>query len=634
LGQNESFNETKIGGNMNFKIDGASSNVVIQGKPLNILISVSHADQQAFKLAYGEYVKLCTSSDWEGDTNKIKVEFLKNNQLTGALEKSKIQPDEYKLKLNDKSTFNSFQINITSLDAFDKQFQDGKSELKVKFFVQNESKEEIFLVFDIKEEADPIHIEKFEANQVIIQKNKDSLTLEYSIHGDPEKVQILNEGKIIDAKHTNGTKTGKIGIDLSTFPENRNHYFTLQLIKGDQQVTKTISIIYVVSSITGTCSVSKYADTDSKPPAPLNICASQNPTCLFALFSLDTKFLIGFTHDINGNHWNYLEFEDNDAAMRYYVNSPMLHLKGKNDSLGQLVFIGGSKIEHNNHDKKFKKYARQVGIINLDERSFTTKDMTMKDTDDSMIILDPVWGHNCISSAKYDHNKIYRLGGVNNFGKHYDTVYTSTDGIIWKKASFEIDSNNLKRVAPSAVFYEGKCLVAGGFENFGDVSIIKSDFEDAKDGNINIGYKWKEMMFFLDGTNILIESDSEKNIIKEDFGSDNKLKALTLAKYSESTDNDTGLVLIGLTKNDGILTKKLIEDRGYHSLSTTNKFLNITINSVKQTGTIQTAFVNGCLFFHIVYDNGKDGSEYSNYIYYYIPVINATTINFFKNINK
>lgn len=610
---------------MNFIIDGASSNVVTQGKPLNILISVSLADQQAFTLSHGEYVKLCTSGDWEGDTNRIKVEFLKNNQLSGVLKKSEIQPDEYKLKLQDKSPFNSFQIKITSLDAFNKQFQDGKSELKVKFFVQSESKEEVNLVFDIKEVADPILIEKFEANQTIVQKNKDSLTLEYRIHGDPEQVQILYEGKMM-AKPTNGTKTGKIDIAIapSTFEINRNHYFTLQLIKGDQQVTKTISIIYLDSSITTTCGVSKYADTDRKTPEPLNICASQNATCLFALFELETKFLIGFTHDIDGNHWNYLEFEDKDNAMRYYVNSPMLHLKGKDESLGRLVFIGGSKIEHINQDKKFKKYARQVGILHLDERSFAIQDM--KDTDDST--LEPVWGHNCTFSGEFDLNKIYRLGGVNNYGKHYDVVYTSTDGIVWEKASFKTDSNNLKRVAPSAIFYEGKCLVGGGFENFGDGSMIKSVFEEVKDGNNNsIGYKWKEMMFFLDNIDILVQRDNEEIIINKDFGSNNKIKAFTLAKYkySESSDLDTRLVVIGMNETGMLFSKSFIKTDGYYSLSRDNIITLPKDLTMPQTGTFHTAFVNGCLFLHIVGDSGQGGTTYSKYIYYYIPVINSTT---------
>lgn len=613
---------------MNFVIDKASSNVFTPQRPLDITISVTAQDNENFYLKAGEYVYVQNVGALTGED--IQIDFLKNNQSKGKFNK---KDGHCFLKLQDKQAYQSFQIHITTKEIV-KEYLNGDQVTLTLKFVENGGSE-VVMDFLVSEMAEPIGIETFEANRTIIQKNTGSLILNYKIVGDPEEVHLFQEQKTIDPKYDNRLKNGNVQVDLLGYTTNVNHYFTLRVKKGNQQVIKTLCIIYVDQSTSGTRTVSPFITDENSEvvPQPLNICASQDSSCLFALFTYadnnKAKFIMGHTRHTDGDNWIYDQIEDNHNELRYYINSPMVHLLGKNETLGRILFIGGSKIEQNNA-KPYKTYASKVGILDLDQNSFSTYDMVQPDGNP----IGPVWGHTCVVGTN-PHNKqkntVFRLGGLDNYGTSYGIIYESTDGILWEQSKMEAKGNDCHRVVPTASFYKNKIWIGGGFTSFGEDSIIQSAFEPKTDVNSKkIGYVWKNTFGILGGNEILVENDAKKSVIEGLLGSGHRIKCVALVTYGAPYGVDTGMALIGLNENGLCFYRQIMEDNGYFSLSNDNIKNPISDFKVRQTGTINSAFVNGCLFFNIIYDDGKDGISYSNYMYYYIPVVNTSTINFFK----
>lgn len=477
------------------------------------------------------------------------------------------------------------------------------TEMSIKIIFKDNTEAEIKI--QVRKQAQEIKIVKFQSAVNFLQKGKgnDEITLNYEIEGEGYTVSLLeNAQKRADCPIENGT----IKVSFGDPKSSGLYEYTLLATKDNQQLSKSVYVYYLEES-----TIQKRSLPNHK--TVINFCTSQEGDYLYALMYEESsdKFEIGITNQIDGKaSWLLTEVTDT-AALRSFVTAPMVHLQSTdertNDKQGRLLFIGGSRVGRIKH---MKKSGNQVATIDLgNDNVLDIKDM--KDANGRTFYK---YGHTCVLFPTQENpNTLWMLGGQDEWGNTSNDVWTSTDGINWKKgeqATWTARVMGSVTVSYNASTRKKDALwLAGGFSEFaGGGGGFQNDVWKYSAG------KWERV-------DLKIVSD------------DAKYYACSIAYGGiDTSDSHTGLfVLEAYTKGDKRFSyiKKLLKTNNnsykWESESSIGNKIDFYNN-----GVFITAFFDECLWFLGTYNKGAGGISFGE-LNYKIPTVHQTTINFYKN---
>lgn len=479
-----------------------------------------------------------------------------------------------------------------------------KTELVVVFTLENteKKKEENKLSFTVYKKKESVQIVQFTSNVAILHKGVDDLEFSYQLEGNPEEVVLFENGKKIQAPRLNTIKLTadepeKVSCAIpDTVPFGWNEY-TLEIKKGTQVVSETISVLYVDNG--GVFS----RNSISSKHTILNFCVAQNGDYLFALMVDDSKKItLQATEQIGGTATWFEIQVSNPELLKPFVNSPMIQLQSTNEitsgSLGRILFIGGSRISTSLEYKEFGAKMVQVELKLDKKNSVIQKETNLKKG---------LWGHTVVLFPKDKNaNTLWLFGGQFEYGDLNTEIHTSTDGITWEvvKMKGEIwKPRSLMSVTAVQVSEDGELkqpilYLGGGFDGFGGTSFNDLWYSD------EWGTTWTEF------------------IQNEDKKLPEKIMSFGIGFGGfEDEISSTGIVLLG--KATEPFSYQILKDNNQTYFSAdTSKW---TYNNVYNQGVVLTVFFKGCLWFMHCNDNGEAGVTYSK-LYYRVPQIHSKTL--------
>jgi hypothetical protein len=557
------------------------SNNTVQGDVVSISIKISKKDGMYFPL----YGKLTVNNVLRIVDNKsaYKVQFKKG----GSLSDFNFNKNTEKFNFSATEKLHSFEILI---EGKKKPNFENSGVITVEIPVKDAPPETIN--FNVVTQEEPINIKEFSATNYIVQQGRHDLKLMYEIEGDVEKVTLFENAKILK----DDVKSHAIEITFDDSKFSGLYEYTLQATKGSQMVSKSVMVMYVKKSTITNRLVPKNWKI-------INFCAAQNGDYFFALMynQGQEKFEIYYTDQIDGSeNWSSFEITD-QAKMKLFATSPMLHLQFDNErnegKLGRLLFIGGSMLGKLPN----AKVGDEVAILDLANKSANIS--THK-------IPKARFRHNCVLFPKDgDNNIIWLMGGQNQYGEESNQIWTSADGIEWTEYENAVPWD--ARCMASATVswkYEGKQLVkeslwfAGGFKKSVDPVVLKTDVWKYQ------GSSWEK---------IEVSELSEKT---------KDTQALALAYGGIEELGHMGLYLLGNNGKEKYLFRLKMDNKNNYELSPQD--LKVDFNHFNQ-GCYVTAFFRECLWVMGLYEAGASGITYSE-CYYRIPTIHQNTINFYN----
>lgn len=460
----------------------------------------------------------------------------------------------------------------------------------------------------VAEEAKP-EIEDFScnvpfANAIVVPINE-SVNLLWKIKGD--KFTLREGNKELAA----GIKSEKGEYKIASI-SNGDHVYTLEVQQGNVCITKTVLVRALNESKFYS---SSNPSGDFKAFTIANFCVSHDSSSLFSLMlktenkgTKEEKTAIdhigySYTNDGFSGNWPRIEFSDNEKEkLRPFAASPLLHMKAPGQLYGRLFFIGGSSVNAMNS-------SNSAAIVDLDA------DLGLRLT----ITEDLPWSsraaHSCALFPHGDQDKIWLMGGVDEWGAALNDIWVSGDGKVWENIQAN-GSVNYNQQQPAKMPWDKRCLagVAVGLDDFG--------FEKS----LLIGGGFSE-----------VGGSETSDIWKWDKNNWEQLKDFTI---HDSPYLSSGLFFLG---------KDAVESTGFYLLGgyeagTTKKkyFYKITLQNGKygadeldisspkglttnRNSKIISGFFKGSMWYMVLTYEGDKGITYSK-LFYWIPVPTEDTL--------
>ncbi|WP_166922472.1 hypothetical protein [Flavobacterium poyangense] len=481
--------------------------------------------------------------------------------------------------------------------------------LNITFIDQNVAAE---VNFTVVAAAIKPEIIKFEASVTVLQSNK-TVRLSWYAKGDKyilwEGFKKLKEGELKDLEES--YTIDKIATG--------DHSYTLEVQRGNASVTQTIQVralgeskFYSNCNPTGADSIYKIG----------NFCVSQDSSYLFSLMlktengktQLDH---IGYTNAIEGfsGNWNRILLSDTDKkVLEPFATSPLLHMKSTGELHGRLFFVGGSYVK-----PMITSNATAVVYLDLDLYDDSEKDKE-KAKNRVKLITELSWssrmGHACALFPSGDQEKIWLLGGVDEWGKALDDVWVSGDGETWTNNNTDGSVNENPKI-PVKMPWKKRCLsgitvelkdngqkkaiwFGGGFSEIGGTET--SDIWKWEDNN------WGEIK------PLTINNSSYLSSGISFVGKDNvdSTGIFLLGGYQDNQNKKKYFYRVTLN-NGNYRTDELDTSSGVDSLATTKQ------------SKIVTGFFKGCMWYMVFTNEGDLGITYSN-LFYWVQVATSRTL--------
>lgn len=606
---------------MNYVTTG-SSNSVLDGDPLKLKIVISkvHLDSilptDYFTIENLEniianndlkYVKCKLSGELKNATTKNSPVSI-GELIYNASNKGK---RSFKLSQNT----NEFAYLILEINKVNCRIAGDFTNLAISFKNKNDEGTPLPLVridFTVYAEKVKPEILKFSSNQMVLQHGEPA-TLSWKIKG---KQFILREG-IREIERGTGLVEDEYPLGKIS---NGDHSYTLEVQQGDVSVTKTIPIRVLDESKMYT--ISAPSDNDVSYTIS-NFCVSQDYSCLFSLV-LKKEDNIGrldhirytYTNDSSSNNWSKIELSETEKEqLKPFAGSPFVHLKSPGEFYGRLLFIGGSYVNAT-------KYNKLVVIIDLDAESGDSR---------ISIINNIPWssrmGHSCTLFTHGDQDKIWLIGGIDEWGAALNDIWVSGDGKVWENLNPDGTVNPKPKgqnpQIPATMPWEKRgmasvtvelnndgskraLLIGGGFSEMGGSETPdiwkwdKKSWEAFKDFKINGSSYLSSALFFLG-----------KDII-----------------------DSTGFVLLGGYEREE--NGETVKRKYFYNLTINNgQYINVALDEASGAGSfatsknskIITGFFKGSMWYIVLTNEGAAGITYSN-LFYWIPVSNGETLIF------
>jgi hypothetical protein len=600
---------------MNYITTG-SSNSVLNGSPLELEIVISKdplepilpigaftvenldtvvADDDLKNLSCKLFGKLKDTTEEESFPVLI-CELLYNPNNKGK--RSFIIPDDY-------DEFDYLTVKITAkkctINGVSKQipvsFKDKTNTEKPRPLVR--------IDFTVMAEEVKPEITDFSSDSTVVAV-KSSVMLSWNITGDEF---ILRKGMEVLKK---GTTSGKGQYPADHISSGDNMY-TLEVKKGNVSITKTVLIRVLNTS-------SFY--NNSNPEGSFdeyrigNFCVSQDSSRLFSLMlkTVDKKTTldhIGYSYTNDGfsgkkAKWPSIELSNTEKEdLKLFAESPLLHMKSPGELHGRLFFIGGSSVKVMNSSKS-------VAIINLDTELGSRLS----------IIEDLPWSsrtaHSCVLFPHGDQDKIWLIGGVDEWGSGLNDIWVSGDGKTWENIQPN-GSVTPKEKTLGKMPWEKRCLagVAVELDDLGSKKalLVGGGFSEMGGSETSDIWKWDKNNW-QQLTPLTINDINDSSYLSSGL--------LFLGK---DTVESTGFYLLGGYKKGTTTTKyfsKIIQQNGNYTAEELNFSAAEGLTTVRNSKIIM-GFFKGCMWYMVLTDKGDVGITYSN-LFYWIPIPTSQTL--------
>ncbi|MCC9020463.1 hypothetical protein [Flavobacterium lipolyticum] len=452
----------------------------------------------------------------------------------------------------------------------------------------------------IVKQAKP-EINLFESNYTVLQRNK-AVVLSWNIKGERyilrEGLQELQKGEV-----TTGS-----GNYLINSVASGDHSYTLEVKTGDASITKIIQVralgeskLYTNANPTGIDALFTIG----------NFCVSQDSSFLFSLM-LKTEGgstrinHVGYTNTNEGfsENWQRVTLsEEEKNSLKPFANSPLLHLKSTGELHGRLFFTGGSYIEP-------MKFNNRVAILNLDAEAGARVVIT------EALPWSSRTGHSAVLFPHGDEEKIWLLGGVDEWGRALNDVWVSGNGKDWDNinanGSVNVNKNNPAKMPWSPRYLAGitveldnngnrkELWIGGGFSEIGG-----TETSDIWKWNKN---SWMEIKPLKINTNSYLSSG--------------------LSFVGKDTIDSTGIFLLGgyqeKTDKKKYFSRVTLNNGDYGSSQLDTSSVEFSFDTTKDS-KIVTGFFKGCLWYMVLTDGGDRGITYS-ILFYWVPVVTSQTL--------
>ena len=595
-----------------------SSNTVTSGSPLHLNIRILRDPKEAIflmgtftiiglsEIATGESLRKMTcvlsgvlvDADNDSDSGKI-VAFPYDDS----------NPGQRSITLNreDKRQYTHLDLKIEATTA---TMATLSTHLTLTFYDKNNtdnSGKPILntIDFEVHKIQTPLKIVSFTASRLVLQGGDKPVTLHWKIKGDNYTYRLLKGLTVLKTGSKSDTEQ-----EFSTIPTIGDHVFTLEVTQDGKVVTKDIKIRALGKSEIST--VANPIDSEI-----VNFCASKDATSLFGLMFVENDNKthidhIGYNTEGFSSHWRRLELTTTDKdQLKPFATSPMIHLKNTGDVFGRVLFIGGSYI------KPFA-CANTVAIVDLD-----------KEGDKVTVISNLKWdarmGHSCTLFPHGDAvEKIWLMGGVDEYGNALNDVWVSGDGVLWENVN-ATGTKNTKNV-PAAMPWDARCLAG-----------ITTQLDDQ--GN-------KKALWFGGGFTEIGGTET-KDIWVFEKGKWTQLHSSNIAPFSinNGTYLSSGLGFIGIDARDigatgvaimggyqyknesknGYFNKIEIQPNGSFTASNAVVSAQTDIFNTIDDAYVVTAFFKGSLWFMVYTNAGDRGIIYSP-LHFWIPVVTTRTL--------
>lgn len=451
-----------------------------------------------------------------------------------------------------------------------------------------------------KEEAKP-EILSFTADPSVLQGDVNQVALQWQVKGNTFTYKLSEGLTVLDS----GEGTGLENRTYKTVPRIGDHLYTLEVTQGNAIVSKGIKVRALDNS-----ELSQKAN----PQSPLvigNFCASQNSNYLFSLMlkkegNNAVIDHIGYTSEGFSGDWNVIALSQTDKdALKAFAASPMVHLRRVGEVYGSIFFIGGSYV-------KPLECENAVAIINLDSEENKVS-----------IVSDLPWesrmGHSCALFPHGDVDKIWLLGGVDEYGNTLDDVWVSGNGKEWDNLNKNgiVQTKNI----PVSMDWDARCL-AGITVQLDDNGLKKA---------LWLGGGFSEIGGKETGDIWTFENDTWSRIywgISTPFSiNDNSYLSSGLAFIGRDTVQSTGIAIIGGYDRDNVKRyfNKINLRNGFYSTSNLTESTKAGSFDTSDNAYVVTAYFKGSLWFMVYTNEGDVGITYSS-LYYWIPVRTSQTL--------
>ncbi|MFC4632729.1 hypothetical protein ACFO3O_02360 [Dokdonia ponticola] len=451
-----------------------------------------------------------------------------------------------------------------------------------------------------REELTP-EILSFTADPSVLQGDVNQVALQWQIKGNTFTYKLLEGLTVLDS----GEGSGLENRTYTTVPRIGDHLYTLEVTQGNAIVTNAIKVRALDNS-----ELSQKAN----PQSPLmigNFCASQNLNYLFSLMlKKEGKNAvidhIGYTSEGFSGHWDAIALSQADKdALKPFAASPMVHLRRVGEVYGSIFFIGGSYV-------KPLECENAVAIIHLDSEE-----------DKVSVVSDLPWesrmGHSCTLFTHGGVDKIWLLGGVDEYGNTLDDVWVSGNGKEWDNLNKNgvVQTKNI----PVSMNWDARCL-AGVTVQLDDHGAKKALWLGG--GFSEIGGKETSDVWTFENekwSRIYWSTSNPFSI------NDNSYLSSGLAFIGRDTVQSTGISIIGGYDRDNVKRyfKKINLRNGYYSTSNLTESTKAGSFDTSDNAYVVTAYFKGSLWFMVFTNEGDIGITYSK-LYYWIPIRTSQTL--------
>lgn len=595
-----------------------SSNLVTNGNPLELEIVISRKSLQKIhitgffsienleNIASSEELKKMTCILY-GKTDDTRT------KVTSPVEIRKFSYDRNKpgrrsyIFRNYREQFKYLILKIRNAKC---TIQSLTTELKIKFHDKSDPDNPavpVEIPFTVQNVKSKPEILSFSSSLLVLQGNEKPITLNWKVKGESYEY-ILREGIDDDdlySKNGKGTVSDSFKIDPVPIGD---HNYTLEVKQGDVSVTKTIQVRAL--------DISKYS-FKANLDTIANICVSQNSNYLFSLILKTENGVsgqidsIGYTNEGFSGEWARFELiEEDKEKIKPFATSPMVHLKDVNDVYGRLFFIGGSYV-------KPMECFNAVAIVNLDE----------EDENSRVRIIDNLpWasrmGHSCeVFPHGSDTNKIWLLGGVDEWGGSLNDIWVSGNGKDWNN----IDKDGVVNTRPSLpvqIPWEARCFTGTSIELDDEGSKkelwIGGGFSEIGGRETADIWKWNKSTW----------NKSTWTKVEPLVVNDSTYLSSGMCFLGKDELRSTGMYLFG-GYTDGTSNKEYF----YKIKKNDSRYTATSMNNLEGSGVLPTtenqyiitAYFKGCLWFIVLTNEGNMGITYTKLLYW-VPIVTERTL--------
>ncbi len=589
-----------------------SSNSVTNGSPLNLDIQISQ-DPLKNILLMGRFIidDLNTIASG-GDLKKMTCELWgkTDDANRNSTIPVKICDLLYDSNTPGKRTFifprdfdDEYTYLILKIGGADCTITQPTTTLNIAFFDKNgpsQPPKETSIPFEVKNEPSKPEILSFRADPEVLQGNRNPVLFSWKVKGDTYSY-TLREG-LTELKTGKGTNTESDSFRLNAVAIG-NHSYTLEVKQGGATVVHTVQVRALGKS-------GSYPDGNPLLPNRLgNFCADEDGTYLFSLMlkqdresaSIDH---IGYTNEGFSGKWSKIKLSEDDIKkLKDFAVSPMVHLRDVGEVYGRLFFVGGSHVKP--MDTK-----NAVAIVELDS-----------DSESKVRIVENLpWesrmGHSILVFPHGGVDKIWLMGGVDEWGAANNDIWVSADGTRWDNLNPDGSVNN-DASQPAKMPWDARCMASV-------TPILDSN-------------KKKTALWFGGGFSEIGGSETP-DLWKFEANAWSKISGLNI---NEGSYLSSGICFVGKDdlKSTGVYLqggfvgqggrnkyfKKINLIDGEYSAGDLDTSSGVGIFDTSKEAQVVTTFYKGCMWYMVYTNEGDSGITYSD-MYYWIPVVTGQTL--------